>query len=159
MLGALNLILVLKEKFLADGTYWLNINEPDFPFVAVVEQTNFISPKYYGGRRILYVGGYYPSSHRYFKMTARQIFSEFWPYLKKINPKFNQSSVISHQLATNLYAQPIVPVDYDLIIPQMKTFITDVYLANMQMVYPFDRGINYAIEMGEKVAKIITDGE
>ncbi len=35
-------------------------------------------------------------------------------------------------------------------IPLYKT-----YLANMDMVYPWDRGTNYAIEMGEEVAGLV----
>ena len=152
MLGAVNLILTLKESFLTDGTYWLNINEPGFPFVAMVEHTNFIDKKYYGDNRILYVGGYYPQNHRYFKMTKEQILNEFLPYLKKVNPKFNQLSIINYQLSINFYAQPVMPVNYSQITPPMKTAISNVYLANMQNTYPWDRGINYAIEQGEKVA-------
>jgi hypothetical protein len=40
----------------------------------------------------------------------------------------------------------------------MRTKIKGVYLANMSMVYPFDRGTNYAVKMGEDVAKkVISD--
>ena len=152
MLGAINLILVLKEKFLTDETYWLNINEPNFPFVAVVEHTNFIDPRHYGGNHIFYIGGYYPQNHPYFKMKKEEIFKEFLPYLKKINPKFNILNTKYLILNTNLYAQPIVPTNYSKMIPKMKTPIPNVFLANMQMVYPWDRGVNYAIELGEKVA-------
>jgi len=151
MLGAINLILILKEKFLADGTYWLNINEPGFPFVAVVEHTNFIDPKHYGGNYLLYVGGYYPQNHRYFKMTKEQIFKEFLPYLKKINPTYHLS-LITYRLFKNLHAQPVIPVNYSKFIPPHRTTIPNVFLANMQQVYPWDRGINYAVELGERVA-------
>lgn len=149
MLGALNLILVLKEKFLTEGTYWLNINESGFPFVAVVEHTNFVEPKYYGGNHLVYVGGYYPQNHRYFKMNKEQIFKEFLPYLKKINPKLNP---IRYTLNSNQYAQPIIPINYSKLAPSFKAPVPNLFLANMQMVYPWDRGVNYAIELGEKVA-------
>lgn len=158
MLGALNLILVLKEKFLTEGTYWLNINESGFPFVAVVEHTNFVEPKYYGGKHLVYVGGYYPQNHRYFKMNKKQIFKEFLPYLQKINPKFNQLSVVGSQLSANLFAQPIIITNYSKMIPEMKTPIPNLFLANMQMVYPWDRGVNYAIELGERaVNEVLKD--
>jgi protoporphyrinogen oxidase len=156
MLGALNLILFLKEKFLTDGTYWLNINEKNFPFVAVVEHTNFIEPKYYGGNHILYVGGYYPQNHRYFKMTAKQIFGEFLPYLNKINPKISKLSIMNYELRISLYAQPITPINYSKILSEIKKSLPkNIYLANMQTIYPWDRGVNYAIEQGEKIAQEI----
>lgn len=153
MIGALNLVLVLKEKFLADGTYWLNINEEDFPFVAVVEQTNFVDSKYYGGHHLLYVGGYYPQNHRYFKMTKEKILDEFLPHLQKINPYFDfQLDARRYTLYANLCAQPVVTSDYKKIIPPHQTPLKNVFLANMQQVYPWDRGINQAIEQGEKIA-------
>ncbi|PIU03385.1 hypothetical protein COT44_02995 [Candidatus Shapirobacteria bacterium CG08_land_8_20_14_0_20_39_18] len=156
MLGALNMILVLKEKFLIDNTYWLNINDPGYPFVSVVEQTNFIDPKYYGGNHILYVGGYYPANHRFFKMTKEEIFKEFLPFLKKINPDYNfKLKIENFKLSSNKYAQPITPTNYSRIIPPHQTSIPNVYLANMQQIYPWDRGINYAVELGEKIAKFI----
>jgi protoporphyrinogen oxidase len=156
MIGALNLILTLKESFLTDGTYWLNINDKSFPFVAVVEHTNFVDKSHYGNRHLLYVGGYYPQNHRYFKMTKETIFKEWLPYLQKINPAFNyQFSILNYQLFSNLYAQPIVTLNYSKIIPSYQTPIKNVFLACLQQVYPWDRGINYAIEEGEKIAQLV----
>ncbi len=158
-IGALNLVLVLKEKFLTDGTYWLNINDESFPFVAVVEHTNFVDKKHYGGHHILYLGGYYPQNHRYFKMTKEEIFQEFLPFLQKLNPNFDSSFFILHSLFTNLHAQPVIPVNYSKIIPSFKTSDPKIFRANMQMVYPWDRGVNYAIELGERVADETTKVE
>lgn len=157
MIGALNLVLVLKEKFLTDNTYWLNINEPDFPFVAVVEHSNFVNRKHYGNNHLLYVGGYYPQNHPYFKMTKKEILKKFTPFLKKINPKFNPLDTKYSILNTNLHAQPIIPPNYSQTIPSHQTPISNLYLANMHQVYPWDRGINYAIELGEKIAKKVIE--
>jgi len=155
MLGAINLILVLDEQFLSDNTYWLNINEESFPFVAVVEQTNLIDKKHYGNNHLVYVGGYYPQNHRYFKMNKEKLLDEWLPYLQKINPNFNQSSVISFQLLANLSAQPVIPTNYSQIIPPHQTSIKNVYLANMQQICPWDRGVNYAIGLGNKIASLV----
>ncbi len=152
MIGTLNLLFSLKNSFLKEGTYWLNVNETGFPFVAVVEHTNFIDKSYYGGHHILYVGGYYPQNHRYFKMKKEEILKEWLPFLKKIDPQFKKASIADFQLFAHLYTQPIVPLNYSKIIPPFKTPVKNVFLACMQQVYPWDRGINYAIEEGEKIA-------
>lgn len=153
IIGALNLVLVLKEKFLTDNTYWLNINESDFPFVAVVEHTNFIDPQYYGGDHIVYVGGYYPPNHPFFKMTKEKILKEFLPYLKKINPYFDfKLLTLNFELFTNLYAQPVIPTSYSKLIPSFRTPVPNLFLATMHHIYPWDRGVNYAIELGRKLA-------
>ncbi|MDP3955530.1 MAG: NAD(P)/FAD-dependent oxidoreductase [bacterium] len=152
MLGAINLILVLKEPFLKDKTYWLNITQKGFPFVAVVEHTNFIEKKHYGGDHLLYVGGYYPQNHRYFKLSKEEILQEFLPFLQKINPKFKPSTINNQQLTISLSAQPVMFAGYQKIIPSRQTSIPNVLLANIQQVYPWDRQTNYAIELGEKIA-------
>jgi len=153
IIGSAVLILELKEKFLTDDTYWLNINENNFPFVAVVEHTNFIDQKYYGGNHILYVGGYYPQNHLYFKMAKKKIFQEFKPYLKKINPSFNfKLYTLNFELFTNKYAQPIIPPNYSKIIFPFKTPIPNLFFATMHHIYPWDRGTNYAVKLGKEVA-------
>jgi len=152
--SALSMILILKKPFM--NCYWLNINDADFPFVAAVEQTNFIPPSDYGGKHILYLGGYYPQDHRFFSVKKEEIFQEFLPYLKKINPDFDPSFVIHYSLFTNHYAQPIVTTDYMTKIPPLATPLKNVYLATMAQVYPQDRGMNQAVKLGKDVAEIIT---
>lgn len=155
MLGAINLILELKTSFLTDGTYWLNINDASFPFVAVVEHTNFIDKKYYDGNHLLYVGGYYPpppaGGHPYFSYLPDQLFIEWLPYLQKINPSFNQLLTVNYSLFTSLAAQPIPPLNYSQKISPIK-IKKNLYQASLDMVYPYDRGTNYAVDLGNRAA-------
>jgi len=144
------LILVLSKPFM-EKTYWLNITNKKFPFLVLAEHTNFMDPKNYGGQHILYIGNYLPMNHRYLKMTSDQLLKEFTPFLNKINPT-HHSSLITHYSFIGPFAQPIVTTNYPKLIPTMKTPLANIYLANLDMVYPWDRGTNYAIEMGEKVA-------
>jgi protoporphyrinogen oxidase len=155
MIGVVYLIFTLKESFLKDGTYWLNVNDDSFPFVAVVDHTNFVDKSHYGNHPVLYVGGYYHQNHRYFRITKEEILKEWLPYLQKINPEFKQSSIINFQLFSNLYAQPIVSLNYSKIVPSYQTPLKNVFLACMQQVYPWDRGINYAIAEGEKIVQLV----
>jgi hypothetical protein len=39
--------------------------------------------------------------------------------------------------------------------PSMETPIANLFLANIEQVYPWDRGTNYAIELGEKAAEMV----
>lgn len=161
-LTALNLLLVTKEKFLKD-TYWLNINDKSFPFVAVIQHTNLVDSKYYGNQHLTYIGNYLPSGHPYLKMTKEQLFKLYLPYLKKINHNFNfdlclprrQAGTLNFELFVSPFAQPVFPLNYSKIKPGFQTPIPNVYLSNMDMVYPWDRGTNYAVELGEKVARFV----
>ena len=51
--------------------YWHSIpKEAGFPFLALVEHTNYMSPEHYGGDHLVYVGDYLDPSHEYFKLSA-----------------------------------------------------------------------------------------
>lgn len=152
-LSALNLILTLKKPFLKD-TYWLNITDKSFPFLVLAEHTNFMSPKNYSNEHILYVGNYLPNDHPYLKMSAQQLLKVYDPYLKKINPNY-QLLTPNPYLFPAPFAQPVVTTNYQDLIPKFHSPLPNVYTANMDMVYPWDRGTNYAIEMGEQVAELI----
>jgi protoporphyrinogen oxidase len=153
-IAAINLVLRFKEQFLKDGTYWLSICDEKSPLVAIVEHTNYMDKENYNNEHIVYLGEYLPTDHSYMKMKADELLEIYDPYLKKINPSY-RSSLISYHLFKNPFAQPIIPTNYSKIIPHFKTPLKGVYLANMQQVYPWDRGTNYATEAGEKVAKFL----
>ncbi len=156
-LHALVLILTFKKPFM-DKTYWLNITDKSFPFLVLAEHTNFMDPEHYNNEHILYIGNYLPMDHPYLKMSKEQLLKVFMPYLKKINPTSHFPLLSSH-LFTGPFAQPIVTIDYPKQIPQFITPLKNIYLANLDMVYPWDRGTNYAVELGEKVADFILKDE
>ncbi|KKR73616.1 MAG: Amine oxidase [Candidatus Levybacteria bacterium GW2011_GWC2_40_7] len=149
-LGAVNLVLRLKSSFLKDGTYWLSVCDKKSPIMAVVDHSNFMDVTNYNGEHIVYLGNYLPMNHRYFKMDAKAILKIYDPFLKKINEKY-KSNLIGLEVFKAPFAQPIIPVNYSKMIPPFKTPITNVFLANIQQVYPWDRGTNYAVELGERV--------
>jgi protoporphyrinogen oxidase len=155
-LGATNLVLRLKKPFFSDNTYWLSVCDTTSPIMAIVEHTNFIDKKHYNNEHIVYLGNYLPADHPNFSKTAEEILKLYDPFLRKLNASY-KSSVISYQLFKAPFAQPIIPVNYSKLLPPMKTPLKNVILANIEQVYPWDRGTNYAVELGEKAAKLIDE--
>ncbi len=153
--GAVNLLLSLDKQFLRDNSYWLNVNNRHFPFLAVVEHTNFMDKKNYGGEHIVYVGNYLPHEHDYYNKDAVDLIKVFYPFLKTINPEFDKKWINRAYLFKSYFAQPIIPLNYSQIILDFETPIKGLYLANIQQVYPWDRGTNYAVELGRKVADLV----
>lgn len=152
-LDALNLVLILKKPFLKK-TYWLNITDKSFPFLVLVEHTNFIDPANYDNQHIVYIGNYLPKGHPYFKMNGKQLLKQFDRYLLKLNPHYKKNLLATHKFI-GPFAQSIVSLNHSTLIPKLQTPLKNIYLANLDMVYPWDRGTNYAVELGEKVAKYI----
>jgi len=61
------------------STYWLNINDPEIPFVAVVEHTNMQRPEEYGGAHLAYLSRYMDPADPYYRMSAEDLFATWTP--------------------------------------------------------------------------------
>ncbi len=155
-LGAQCFILVMNQKF--SDMYWINIADLDIPILALIEHTNFAPIDWYQGKHLMYIGNYLPQDHKYFKMKKEDIFAELLPQLKKVNPQFEASWVEELFLFQDLYAQPVIPLHYSAVKPSYETPIENLYLANMALVYPEDRGTNFAVNVGNKVAQLTDPG-
>lgn len=155
-MGAVVLTVAINQQLLTDGTYWVNVPKPaGLPFLALVEHTNMVDPQHYGGDRLLYIGNYLKTDHPHFEMSADELLDEFVPHLSTFNPQFDRSWVTGAWVHAEKYAQPVPTVGYAEKIPEIRTPLNGLYFASMSQVYPWDRGTNYAVEMGRKVAKLI----
>ncbi|MEM7531132.1 MAG: NAD(P)/FAD-dependent oxidoreductase [Chloroflexota bacterium] len=156
-MGAVVLTVALDRQ-LTEDMYWISLPKREgMPVLALVEHTNLIDPSHYGGDHLLYMGDYIDADHRYFEMSAEELLDEFAPHLVKFNPHFSRSWVTGAWVHKAKYAQPVPPVGYLDMIPDVRTPLTGLYFASMSQVYPWDRGTNYAVEMGRRVAKMIVD--
>jgi protoporphyrinogen oxidase len=152
--GAHCLILVL-DRPLTD-VYWLNITDPGYPFMALVEHTNMRDPEEYRGRHIIYLGNYRPMTDAIFTADVEALTSLVAPFLARLNPAFDPSWVREAWAFGAPFAQPIVTIDYRHHIPPFETPLAGLYVANMFQVYPHDRGQNYSIALAERLAKHLT---
>ncbi|OQY23938.1 MAG: hypothetical protein B6I35_02755 [Anaerolineaceae bacterium 4572_32.2] len=152
-MGALVLVLALKHR-LTEGHYWINVPAGEgLPFMGLVEHTNYVSRKHYGDDHLVYCGDYLPPDHPYFDYSKEQLLETYLPGLLKINPDFDLDWIRASWMFTEKYAQPVPTLDHSHNIPALKTPIPGLWLANMSQVYPWDRGSNYAVEMGRRVAQ------
>ena len=158
-MGAVVLILSLKHQLSEEGYYWFNIPKAaGFPFLALVEHTNYISADNFGGEHIVYCGDYLDPDHENFDLSKEELIERFLPVLPRFNPKFNPDWVIKSWLFRTKYAQPVPEVNHSNNIPAIETPIPGLYFASMSQVYPWDRGTNFAVEIGRKAARqMITD--
>jgi protoporphyrinogen oxidase len=155
-MGAVVLVLALKQR-LADGHYWINLPKSEhIPFMGLVEHTNYVSPEHYGGDHLVYCGDYLPPDHPYLDYDKGQLLNEYLPGLTRINPDFQRDWVRASWMFTERYAQPIPTLNHSNNIPPLKTPIDGLWMANMSQVYPWDRGTNYAVEIGRRVAQEVT---
>lgn len=155
-IGAVNMVLRLKKELFKDGTYWLNMCDINSPILAIVEHTNFMDKKTYNNEHLLYVGNYMEVDDPRFRMKDEELLKLYDPYIEKIDKDYKKN-IIDYKVFRASFAQPIIPTKYSQKIPPIETPLTNVYLANIQQVYPWDRGTNYAVELGKKVAGILSN--
>jgi protoporphyrinogen oxidase len=156
-MGAVALILALHRP-LTDGHYWINLPKGvEIPFMGLVEHTNYISRKRYGGDHLVYCGDYLPPDHPYFRIEKEALLQIYLPGLERINPDFRPDWVRSSWMFRQRYAQPVPGLDHSQNIPALKTPVPGLWMANMSQIYPWDRGSNYAVEIGRRVARRVVE--
>ena len=146
-----NVCVVLELDRSLSDTYWLNVNDPGFPFVGVIEHTNFEPASTYGGRHIIYLSKYLPEEAELFQMSDDEVLDYCIPYLERMFPEFRRSWILGAHVWRARYSQPIVTRHYSRMIPREEAPIGGLYLTTMAQVYPEDRGTNYAIREGRRV--------
>jgi protoporphyrinogen oxidase len=147
-----NMCLVLRLKQSLSETYWLNVNDPGFPFVGVIEHTNFDSPENYKGTHIAYLSRYLAVEDPVWVFTDEEYFQFAMEHLRRMFPKMEASWVIDYKVWRSEYAQPVTERNYSSYVPVQETPFENSYISTMAQIYPEDRGTNYAIREGRKIA-------
>ena len=156
-MGAVVMVLALKQPLSEEGYYWYNLpKSAGFPYLALVEHTNFIPPEHFGGEHIVYIGDYLEPEHEYFDLSQAELLERFLPTLTQFNPRFSPDWVRKSWLFRTQYAQPVPLVNHSRNIPAIQTPIPGLFFASMSQVYPWDRGTNFAVEIGRRAARMMT---
>jgi protoporphyrinogen oxidase len=155
-MGAVVMVAALKHQLSEQGFYWFNLpKEQGFPMLALVEHTNFVPPDKFGGDRIVYAGDYLAPGHEYFNLSESELLQRFAPAFKRINPKFELDWVRKVWVFKTNYAQPVPLLEHSKNIPPVETPVEGLYFASMSQVYPWDRGTNFAVEIGRRAARLM----
>ena len=156
-MGAVVMVLALKHQLSTEGYYWFNLpKNAGFPFLALVEHTNFVSPEHFGGDHIVYCRRLPGAGSRIFQTQQRGAAGAlFARACSAFNPNFNPDWVRKTWLFRTAYAQPVPLVNHSQNIPAIQTPIHGLYFASMSQVYPWDRGTNFAVQIARKAAKLM----
>ncbi|MBI4305135.1 MAG: FAD-dependent oxidoreductase, partial [Chloroflexi bacterium] len=154
-LAAVVVILELSRPL--TDIYWMNIADRSVPFLGIIEHTNLMSRDLYGGNYVAYLTNYLDREDRLYRMSQDELLELYMPHLSKFNPEFQPSWVKRVHYNSVSAAQPIIPPGYSRMMAEHRTPIKRLWLANTTQIYPEDRGTNYSVGMGRKVARMIMD--
>ena len=148
-------VLLLASKHSLSRIYWMNIADRTMPYVGVIEHTNYVPPSEYQGRHLIYVSNYLEQDDPRFRMKASELFDLYLPHLKRINPAFDADWIEQKIVLRAKAGQPVITCNYSQRIPDHRTPIEGLYLANTLQIYPEDRGTNYSVRLGQTISGIV----
>lgn len=151
-LAAMTTVLVLDKPFFDQDIYWLNINRSNWPFLALVEHTNYIDGKHYSDQHLLYIAKYIDPADELFKLDQAELLAKYDSYLSQLSPDYKQHIKKIFAFKAK-YAQPVVKKNHSRKLPSVITPVKGLFFAGMEHIYPFDRGINYAVKLGRDTAQ------
>ncbi len=152
-LGAILMVFTTDKKF--TDYYWHNVNDLGQPFLVLLSLSALIGTEKLDGKNVYYIGSYVPHDHKYYQMTDEEIKTLWIQGIKNIFPDFDESTITSNHIFKFKNAQHIVEPGYAAKIPPYQSELPNVYLANYTQIFPEDRGTNYAVAEGIKVANLI----
>ena len=152
-LGAACLIFTSDQEL--GDFYWINVNEPDAPFLVFLNHTRLVDKSFYGGNNVYYVGAYLPPDGKVFSLPDDELAKLWLGYLPKMFSGFDAGRIGEKHIFRFRAAQHIVDTDYENKIPEYKTPLPGVFLANFSQIFPEDRGTNFAVREGEKIATLV----
>jgi protoporphyrinogen oxidase len=129
------------------------------PFGGLIEHTNYLPRSRYGGAHLLYISNYLFPDHPLFRTSKEEALQAYLPGLQRINPQFSRSWILNSHHYRADYAQPVVTPGYRERIPPMRSEVSGLYLCCMAQIYPEDRGQNYAIQYGDRAARLMLEDE
>jgi protoporphyrinogen oxidase len=141
-------VMVISDRRWFDR-YWINIGDENLPFGGIVEHTNWVPAGEYGGKHVMYLSRYLEDDDSLFTQPDTAIVEMFCNGINVILTDFDRSLVQEIRVFRQRNAQPVVPKGY--IAPSMLTEIPDFYWISTHHTYPFDRGINYAIRLANRL--------
>lgn len=151
-----NICLVLRLKKSLSSTYWLNVNDPGFPFVGVIEHTNFDSNENYNGTHIVYLSRYIATSDKLWSLPSENYYEYALEHLKRMFPALDLDWVIDYRVWKAEYAQAVTEKNYSKYVPENDTPYINLKICTMAQIYPEDRGTNYAIREGKYIARMLS---
>jgi protoporphyrinogen oxidase len=151
--GAICTILKLKKPL--SNIYWLNVAEEEFPFGGVIEHTNFISPKVYNGKNIVYLSRYFALDEPIADLNEEEIKKIMTDKLNKIYPNFHSDDIEDIYVFKSNTAAPVIHLNYSETVLPCNLPINNLYLANMMHIYPDERSVNNSIRVASEACRVM----
>ena len=151
--GIVCVLLELTESL--SRHYWVNVTDQlGLGCVGIIEHTNLVEPERYGGRRLVYLAHYVDRTDAAWTATADQLVGPVLPAFRFLNPRFREEWIVNAHVARDPFAQPVPLAGGPMARLPMEPGLPGLVHASMAHVYPDDRGVSKALELGRRAARL-----
>lgn len=141
--------VVAKIKKKVSDNFWVNTNDPEMDIPGIIEYSNLMPLD----QHIVYVPFYMPWDHPRFAASNEVFIEKTKNYIRKINQTISDDDFLDMHASRYRYAQPICQPNFRASLPNVKTPVLGLWIADTCFYYPDDRGISESIKFGRKIAK------
>jgi protoporphyrinogen oxidase len=146
--GILCASVLLKQPLSA--YYVTNITEDWVPFTGVIEMTTLVKPEMFGGRSLVYLPKYIPSTDSAWERSDADLQIEFVAALERMYPHLRSSDVLSFQVSRVKYVVAVPTLNYSQTLPPMQTSIPGLYIINSAHILNGTLNVNETVQLAEQ---------
>lgn len=148
------IMIFVTDRPITDS-YWHQIHDENAPFLVLLSLDSLVGKEKINGHYVYYVGDYVTNDNELMSLSDDQIRERWFDGVHNLFPEFSASIVNESYVFKFRNAQHIVDTTYEERIPPIRTPLAGFYLSNFSQIFPEDRGTNYAVREGKKVADIV----
>ncbi len=154
--GVVNALFILKKPL--DNYYWIPVVNSNTEFDGIVEMTELIKKEQYGNNYAVYVMKYCNRNSELFIEENSQIAKRWKKQLISLYPDLNISDndIIDIKIFKAPFVEPIYPLGYSKIKPNMKIKNANILLATSAQVYPNITSWNASCGLANNVVEQLT---
>ncbi len=151
-IGVVCAVFKLSEPI--SPNFWTNINDPSMAIPGVIEYSN-LNPL---PSTVLYAPFYMPVSHPKYRLPPEAFVEEVKGYLKRLNPRFEDSWVLAANAFRYEFAQTVCTPNFYEALPPKRSRVRGLFLADTSHYYPEDRSISESMRVGRELAELAAAG-
>jgi len=149
--GIVCALVELREQI--SPYYWTNVTDRlGLGCVAIIEHTNLVDATRYGGRHLVYLAHYVDPSEPTWSASPDDLLDAVEEAFRTLNPRYRRDWVIDVNVARDPFAQPVPLAAGPMRQLTVRTGLAGLYHASLAHVYPDDRGVSKALDIGKRAA-------
>jgi len=152
-LGIVCFALLLKRKL--SPYYVLNLTDEDLPFTGVIEMTNLVSMDETAGYHLVYLPKYTVPSDPLFVAPEEELWSQFRVGLQRVIPDLSEDDIEKRYLFRERLVQPVPVLHYSDIVPEMRTGMEGVLLANSTQIINSNLNNNAMVKIANRAVELV----